>query len=232
MHRLKLILPLVFLLLSGFAQGQVGKTPDGFKPIFNGKDLRGWHISRTTHQGTTPSFTVENGVIVGKEKPYGQGGLLLTDKKYKSFEFYAEVKLDSFCNSGLFLRSNEGGSAYQIELVMPGNTGDLLGERITPSVGAKALDRDKVWRAGDWNSFRVRMEGEVPHLTLWINGVQMWDVVEPKNDFIAGATVGMIGLQCHWTALYSAAAGRGMPLSSWRPDAAIRFRHLAIRELP
>jgi hypothetical protein len=213
------------------AYGQVGKIPDGFKPIFNGKDLRGWHISRTTHQGTTPSFTVEDGVIVGKEKPYGQGGLLLTDKRYKSFDFYAEVKLDSFCNSGLFLRSNEGGSAYQIELVLPGNTGDLLGERITPSVGAKALDREKVWRAGDWNSFRVRMEGEIPHLTLWINGVQMWDVVEPKNDFIAGATDGMIGLQCHWTAVYSAAAGRGMPLVSWRPNAVIKFRHLAIKEL-
>ncbi|GAB2528772.1 hypothetical protein GCM10027085_18980 [Spirosoma aerophilum] len=220
------------LVVSGLARGQVGKIPEGFKPIFNGKDLRGWHISRTTHQGTTPSFTVENGVIVGKEKPYGQGGLLLTDKRYKSFEFYAEVKLDSFCNSGLFLRSNEGGSAYQIELVLPGNTGDLLGERINPSVGAKALDWGKVWRAGDWNSFRIRMEGEVPHLTLWINGAQMWDVTEPKNDFIAGATEGMIGLQCHWTAVYSAAAGSGMPLSSWRPDAAIQFRHLAIKELP
>lgn len=221
------------MLISHLAKGQDGKIPDGFAPIFSGKDLKGWHISRTTHQGTTPSFTVDDGVIVGKEKPYGQGGLLLTDKHYKSFEFYVEVKLDSFCNSGLFLRSNEGGAAYQIELVLPGNTGDLLGERINPSVGARATDREKVWRAGDqWNSFRVRMKGEIPHLTLWINGVQMWDVQEPKNDFIAGATEGMIGLQCHWTAVYSAAAGSGMPLTSWRPDAAIKFRNLTIKELP
>lgn len=76
------------------------------------------------------------------------------------------------------------------------------------------------------------MEGEIPHLTLWINGVQMWDVQEPKNDFIADATEGMIGLQCHWTAVYSTAAGSGMPLTSWRPDSAIKFRHLAIKELP
>ncbi len=133
---------------------------------------------------------------------------------------------------GLFLRSNEGGSAYQIELVLPGNTGDLLGERINPSKGAKATDREKVWRANDWNSFRVRMTGEIPHLTLWINDVQMWDVEQTKNDFIAEATEGMIGLQCHWTAVYSASAGSGMPLSSWRPDAAIKFRHLAMKELP
>lgn len=231
MQRQKIIFILAMMLITGIVKGQVGKIPDGFTPIFNGKNLKGWHVSRTTHQGTTPNFFVENGAIVGKEQPYGQGGLLLTDKNYKSFELYIEVKLDSSCNSGIFIRSNEGGAAYQIELVLPGNTGDLLGERLNPSKGAKATDRDKVWRAGDWNSFRVRMEGEVPHLTLWINDVQMWDVQEPKNDFIAEATEGMIGLQCHWTALYSSAAGSGMPLSSWRPDAAIKFRNIAIKEL-
>jgi hypothetical protein len=226
------LLLLIILLLSNLANGQVGTIPDGFTPLFNGKNLKGWHISRSTHQGTTPDFRADNGAIVGKEKPYGQGGLLLTDKNYKSFELYLEVKLDSFCNSGIFLRSNEGGAAYQIELVQPGNTGDLLGERLTPSKGAKATDRDKVWRPNDWNSFRIRMVGEIPHLTLWINGTQMWEVEEPNNDFIAEATEGMIGLQCHWTALYSPAAGSGMPLTSWRPDAAIKFRNLAIRELP
>ena len=102
-------------------------VPEGFDPIFNGKNLEGWHISRTTHQGTTPSFTVQDGVIVGRHEPYGQGGLLLTDKNYQSFELYLEVKLDSFCNSGIFLRSNEGGAAYQVELAVPGNTGSLLG---------------------------------------------------------------------------------------------------------
>ena len=227
----KITLLLVFMLASIVVKSQIGKIPEGFKPIFNGKNLKGWHISRTTHQGTTPSFTVEDGVIVGKEKPYGQGGLLLTDKNYKSYELYIEVKLDSNCNSGIFLRSNEGGSAYQIELVLPGNTGDLLGERINPSKGAKATDREKVWRAGDWNSFRVRMVGEIPHLTLWINDMQMWEVQQPKNDFLAEATEGMIALQCHWTALYSAAAGSGMPLSSWRPNASIKFRNIAIKEL-
>ena len=227
----KLTFLLLLLLIHCYAKSQVGRIPDGFKPIFNGKNLKGWHISRTTHQGTTPSFTVENGAIVGKEKPYGQGGLLLTDKNYKSYELYIEVKLDSNCNSGIFLRSNEGGSAYQIELVLPGNTGDLLGERINPSKGAKAIDREKVWRAGDWNSFRVRMVGEIPHLTLWINDTQMWEVQQAKNDFLAEATEGMIALQCHWTAVYSAAAGSGMPLSSWKPNAAIQFRNIAIKEL-
>ncbi|MFI5157159.1 MAG: DUF1080 domain-containing protein [Chitinophagales bacterium] len=221
------VLFLFGFVLYGFAQN----IPEGFVPIFNGKDLSGWHISRSTHQGTTPDFRVEDGVLVAREKPYGQGGLLMSDKVYKNFELYIEVKMDSFSNGGIFLRSNEGGAAYQIELILPGNTGDLLGERIPVSKGAVARDREKVWKANDWNSFRIRMVGDTPQLALWINDVKMWEVKEPKNDFIAGATQGMIALQCHWTAVYSKAAGQGMPLSSWQPGAAHRFRNIAIKEL-
>jgi len=210
---------------------QTGKVPEGFRSIFNGKNLKGWHISRSTHQGTTPDFHVENGVIVAKERPYGQGGLLMTDRYYKDFELYIEVKIDSFANGGIFLRSNEGGAAYQVELVLPGATGDLIGERIPLSKTAKAKDREKVWKAHDWNSFRIRMVADTPHVTLWINDVQMWDITEPKNDMIADAAEGMIALQCHWTALYSPAAGNGMPLLMWHPGAAHRYRNIAIKEL-
>jgi hypothetical protein len=213
-------------------QAQVGNIPSGFTPIFNGKDLKGWHVSRSTHQGTTPDFHVEGGAIIGMERPYGQGGLLMSDRPYKNFELYIEAKIDSFANGGIFLRSNEGGAAYQIEMILPGATGDLLGERIPVSKGAQATGRTAVWRPNDWNSFRIRMTGDTPHITLWINEVKMWEVQEPKNDFIAAATRGMIALQCHWTALYSPAAGKGMPLSSWQPGAAHRYRNIAIKELP
>lgn len=205
--------------------------PEGFTPIFNGKDLTGWHISRSTHQGTTPNFSVEDGAIVGRENPYGQGGLLMTDKIYKDFELYAEVKIDSFANGGLFLRSSESGVAFQIELVLPGGIGDFIGERVNVSKSAKAAGISKVWKENDWNDFRVRITGDTPHVTLWVNGVQMYDVIEPKNDLIAGETSGRIALQCHWTALYSNAAGTGMGLTSWQPGAAHRFRNLAVKEI-
>jgi len=226
------IIVLLFIVIAAInVRAQTGKTPEGFTSIFNGKNLKGWHISRSTHQGTTPNFFVENGVVVANENPYDQGGLLMTDKQYKNFELYIEVKLDSFANGGVFLRSNEGGAAYQVELVLPGATGEFIGERIQLSKGAKATDREKVWKANDWNSFRIRMVGDTPHVTLWINDVQMWDVTETKNDMIAQATEGMIALQCHWTALYSPAAGNGMPLSSWQPGATHRYRNIAIKKL-
>jgi hypothetical protein len=222
-----LLLTLLFARIAGSSQ-----LPDGFKSIFNGKNLKGWHISRTSHQGTTPDFRVVDGMIVVSQKPYGQGGVLLSDKKYKNFELYIEVKLDSFSNGGIFIRSTESGVAYQIEFdESAGSTGSLYGERMPVSQSAAATNRHRVWKENDWNSFRIRMTGEVPQVTLWINDVLMWDVKQPVNDFIAKATEGMIGLQSHWTALFSPAAGEWNGLSSWAPGAMHRYRNIGIKVL-
>ena len=66
------------------------EIPEGFTPIFNGKDLTGWHVSKTNHHGTTPDYRVLHGLIVGTQNPRGKGGIFLTDKKYKNFEVYLE----------------------------------------------------------------------------------------------------------------------------------------------
>ena len=121
--------------------------------------------------------------------------------------------------------------AYQVELATPGGLGDLLGERMSVSKGAQATNISRVWKAGGWNSFRIRMEGAIPRIRLWVNDELMWDVTEPKNDFIADATTGMIGLQSHWSAVYSAAAEAFNMAGSWKPGAAHRFRNIAIKEL-
>ncbi|MBD0276702.1 MAG: DUF1080 domain-containing protein, partial [Flavisolibacter sp.] len=205
--------------------------PKGFTLLFNEKDLSGWHISRTSHQGTTLDCNVEDGAIVLKQHPYGQGGVLLSNKKYKNFELYLEAKIDSFCNGGIFLRSTESGQAYQIELSEPGGTGALLGEMLRISKGAQAADKANVWKPNDWNSFRIRMTGDIPRIILWINGVQMWEVTEPVNDFINGATEGMIGLQTHWSAPYAPNVAEFDMSGSWRPGGAHRFRRIAIKEI-
>jgi hypothetical protein len=207
------------------------QIPKGFESLFNGKDLKQWHTSRTSHQGTVGNFYVEDGAITLKQQPFGQGGVLLTNKKFKDFELYVEVKMDSFCNGGIFLRSTESGQAYQIELAMPGGTGSLFGEAMQISQSAEAKEIVKVWKPNDWNSFRVRMVGEIPTITLWINGVFVWEVTQPQNDFTAGAVEGMIGLQSHWSALYQPIPGGFNMPGAWRPGAAHRFRNIAIKEL-
>ena len=113
-------------------------VPEGFTPIFNGKDLTGWHVSKTNHHGITPNYYVQHGMILGTQRPLGSGGILLTDKKYRNYEVYMEVKPDWGCDSGLFLRSDEAGDAYQVTLdYLPGGTlGGMYGEGLNGVNGA------------------------------------------------------------------------------------------------
>jgi formylglycine-generating enzyme required for sulfatase activity len=191
----------------------------------------GWHISRTSHQGTTPYVRYKKGIITVAENPYGQGGVLLTDKKYKDFELTVEVKIDSFSNGGIFLRSTESGQAYQVELAEPGGTGDVFGEMMSISKPGRAENKAKAWKANDWNKFRIRMTGSVPRIQVWINDALMYDITEPANDFTAGAVEGMIGLQAHWSVTYSSSTKAFDMSGSWRPGSKHRFRNLKIKEL-
>ena len=222
----------VVLLATVGSSAQTGQVPDGFTRIFNGRNLDGWHVSRTNHHGTTGNFFVENGVLLMNQRPFGQGGLLLTDRIYRDFELYLEAKPDLGFNSGIFLRSSESGSAYQIELLTPGeSTGNLIGERMRvsqPEYNGPKIPISTVWKADDWNAFRIRMIGEAPRVTLWVNGTQLYDLQMPKNDQIAGVYGGMIGLQLHWTATYSSASGSGTGTRPWQLQ---RFRNIAIKEL-
>ncbi len=219
--------------LSATAQVQI---PEGFTPIFNGRNLDGWHPSRTTHHGTVGNFYVENGVLLASQRPFGQGGLLLTDKVYKDFELYLELNPDAGFNSGVFLRSSESGSGYQIEINTPGDaTANFIGERMRlsqPKYLGEKIPVSKVWKDGDWNSMRIRMAGEAPRVTTWVNGTELYSLEMPKNDQIGGIYGGMIGLQLHYTSSFTPAAqAGGWSGISTRPWQLQRFRNIGIREI-
>ena len=247
-------------------------VPDGFTPIFNGTTLSGWHVSRTNHHGRTPDFFVMHGAIVATQNPFGGGGILLTDKKYKNFELYMEVKPDWGCDSGIFLRSTESGAAYQVtmDFLPNGGMGSVIGEggmtgvggrgraggpgagaRGTPPAAGAAgaanaqapagrgtaaasqgpppgfgqgnqADRPwvKAWKRDEWNAVRVRMEGEVPHVQVWFNDVQITDFTDVANNAIGGITEGPIAIQVH-----------GGP-TRWVQGGFWRWRNLGVKELP
>jgi hypothetical protein len=123
---------------------QTGSVPAGFTRLFNGRDLRGWHLSRSNHHGTTGNWHVENGQVIGAQRPLGQGGILLTDRKYKDFEFYAEVNPDHECDGGIFMRSTETGSGYQVDITARGENPPmlaLLGEDMRITRGTDMAER-------------------------------------------------------------------------------------------
>ena len=213
--------------LAWLAPSAMAEMPQGFKPIFNGKDLKGWHVSRVNHHGTTLNARVQNGELVIGQNPIGEGGILLTDKRYRDFELYLEVKPDWGCDGGIFLRSNEEGNAYQITIdYMPKNSvGSFITEGIPALNGTgqrRPPDWQKIWKRDEWNSFRVRMTGEAPHVTIWMNGEQIVDYTDDKNHALGGVRDGMIAVQQHYT---NATTPRSVP------GGVHRFRNIGIKEL-
>ena len=220
------------------------KIPVGFTPIFNGRDLTGWHVSKTNHHGTTPEFRVVHGLIVGTQHPRGKGGILLTDKKYKNVEVYMEVKPDWGCDSGLFLRSSEAGEAYQVTLdYLPGGMmGGIYGERLSGVGGESARGaagtaagrraernpprrqlRHNAWKREEWNSVRARIEGAVPHITVWINDQLVTDFTDTANHAAGVATDGMLAIQMHYS---------DEKTPRWVDGGFWRWRAIAVKELP
>ena len=219
------------------------KVPAGFTPIFNGKDLSGWHVSKTNHHGTTPEYRVLHGVIVGTQNPKGKGGILLTDRKYRNVEVYMEVKPDWGCDSGLFLRSSEAGEAYQVTLdYLPGGgMGGIYGERLKGVTNASAPNAatltaeqraeqgrarsavwQKAWKREAWNSIRARIEGDVPHITVWINDQLVTDFTDTANHAAGNATDGMIAIQMHFS---------DEKTPRWVDGGFWRWRAIAVKEI-
>jgi hypothetical protein len=211
----------------GPVSAQIGKIPEGLTPIFNGKDLTGWHVSRSSHHGTSLNTRVEKGELFIGQNPIGEGGILLTNKKYKDFELYLEVKPDWGCDGGIFLRSNEDGNAYQITIdyIPRGSVGALITEGIPALNGTgprRMQDWQKIWKKDDWNSFRVKMVGEAPKVEIWMNDVKIADYQDDKNHALGGVYAGMIALQQHYT---NPTTARSVP------NGGHRFRNIAIKEL-
>jgi lysophospholipase L1-like esterase len=200
-------------------QFELAAGDSSFKPVFNGTDLSGWHISQTNHHGVTQAWKVEQGTITGTQDKPGHGGILLTDRKYRSFEVQMEIRPDYSCDSGLFLRSSEEGEAYQVMLdyLDGGAIGGIYGEKLQGVKGSRTNWRD-AWKSGDWNHLRARMEGDVPHIQVWLNGVKITDWRDTANHAAGGAIDGMVAVQVHGG-------------NRWIPGGKHRFRNIAIREL-
>src|SRR6185312_9416912 len=88
-------------LIAGAAAWANAADDDGFKPIFNGKDLDGWEGSRAL-------WSVKDGAITGivtADKPlkYNQF-LIYSAAKPRDFHLKARVKLVGNSNSGIQYR--------------------------------------------------------------------------------------------------------------------------------
>ena len=76
------------------------RADDGFRPLFNGKDLTGWVPVNVAPE----TFTVRDGMIVSTGKPTG---VMRTDRQYENFVIELEWRhLQPGGNAGLFVWSD------------------------------------------------------------------------------------------------------------------------------
>lgn len=159
-------------------------------PLFNGKDLTGWH----TKPGG--AWEVVDGAIVGtSEKTEKRHGLLVSDKAYSNFTIKLKFKATSG-NSGFYFRSepidhNVGIKGFQAEVDTTMATGGLY--ETLGRAWVKKPDKDvmeKLYKPGEWTDMTVHADGGT--IQVSINGKQ---VIELKDD--PGASKGHFALQLH-----------------------------------
>ena len=194
-----------------------GMTADeGFKPMFNGKDLSGW-------QGL-----VENPVARAKMKPAelakkqieankkikgnwsvkdgciwfsGNGDNLCSIKEYGDFEMFVDWKISKEGDSGIYLRGSPQVQIWDTSRVQVGaqvGSGGLYNNQMNPSKPLKVADNP----IGDWNTFRIVMIGE--KVSVLLNGELVVDNVTLENYWDRKIPIfpkGAIELQAHGTDL-------------------------------
>src|SRR5438105_13501495 len=149
------------------------KIEPGFRALFNGKDLTGWHKNpEKIGHGNGGLWIVESGAITGEQDPpgSGNGGILLTDETFGDFEVIFETNPDWGPCSGFFMRSTEKGNCYQmmIDYHDVGNVGEIYREGLdgggnrTFDINGVYADADKkVLKAIVASKAKPKKEGEV-----------------------------------------------------------------------
>jgi hypothetical protein len=196
-------------LLAATPQGQAGE--DGFKPLFNGKDLTGW----VNVNGGPKTYTVRDNMIVTTGVP---AGFLRTDRQYENFILELEwMHIVPKGNSGLFVWADAlpaPGQPYprSVEVqVMDGietknytSDGDIFSihgatcvpDRPHPSGWARCLPSEKRSKpAGQWNHYRVECNNG--SIKLAVNGKVVSGVhsVNPRKGYIC---LEAEGSECHF----------------------------------
>lgn len=197
----RLIAIIAFLAVAG-----VGHAQDGFKSLFNGKDLAGW----VNVNGAPSTWYVKDNMIITTGKPTGY---LRTDKQYENFIlefewFHATNPKGAVGNSGLFVWGDPipaMGTGYtrsiEVQVLVNLNVkdtytshGDLFSiwgakckpDRPHPKNWERCLPSENLVKGEhEWNHYKVTANNGV--LKLAVNGKEVSGVSEsnPRKGYLA-----------------------------------------------
>lgn len=180
---------------------------DAWVKLFDGKSLDGW-----IQKNGTATYEVKDGTILGQTSEGSPNSFLCSKQEYGDFELEFEVKVDDALNSGVQIRSKTketGGSGKnaqfgrvygpQVEIEASRKNGAEAGYIYGEATGRGWLTPEdrlkphKVFKDGEWNSFRVVAKG--PRIQTWINGEEIEDLTDA--EIYKTHPKGFIGLQVH-----------------------------------
>ena len=159
-----LTLPALVLLASAAFAADDEKD---FKPLFNGKDMTGWHVRKPdSHNG----WKVEDGILRNELKKGEHGVDLITDGKFRNFTVRYEYQVPDGSNSGFYLRGR-----HEIQIlgdfasgkVAKGGNGAIYNLKEPSEFASKA--------AGEWQTVEATMIGD--KITVILNGKKIHDNV-------------------------------------------------------
>ncbi len=216
---MKLILPVLLVtLVCSSLHAADPAPPTGFRALFNGKDLTGWH-GLNPHTGAkltgekkdanlkqqredfAKHWTVENGELVNS----GTGPYATTDEELGDIELLVEYKTVAHADSGIYLRGTP-----QVQIWDKNQVFDPKKPDRKPHLGSGGLfnntpntpGRDPLVLAdrafGEWNSFRIRQVGA--RTWVWLNDKLVVDGNVMENFWdrtMPLPTKGPIMLQTH-----------------------------------
>jgi Domain of Unknown Function (DUF1080) len=217
LSKIALSVPLLLACLVGQisrADDFVNACPDGFRPMFDGKTMDGWHgrphldprewpkTSETQRKEWTDDakkhWSIQGDELVND----GNGAYLTTNADLGDFEMYIQYKTVAKADSGIYLRGNpqvqiwDSTDPDKFNLGADKGSGGLWNN--SPGAAGKdpAVNADKPF--GEWNQFRIRLIGE--RCSVWLNGKQVVDHARMENYFDRAGPLfakGPIQLQTH-----------------------------------
>lgn len=162
----------------------------GWKLLFNGQDLTGWHNFK--REGVRPGWQVKDGTLACVDPK--NAGDIVTAEKFDWFVLELDYNISEAGNSGIMFRvTDEGGAAWETgpEFQLEDNKAAhdpircgwlyaLYAPPVDP-ITAKILDATKP--VGEWNHVRLVISPEKCEHD--INGVKYFEYVLGSPDFNA-----------------------------------------------
>jgi hypothetical protein len=168
MKQILSLLALASLLSINPSVSAADTDADGFRPLFNGKDLTGWKLRRPDGFA---SWSVKDGALVNAPDPVKHGTDLVGEQKFWNFTVRFEFMVPDGSNSGFYLRGR-----HEIQILgdyksgkpTQGGNGAIYNHTV-PSIFASKP-------GGEWQTAEATMIGN--KITVILNGKKIHDNVE------------------------------------------------------